>query len=74
MWNITFICVEEWKRSPEPQHNVHLKEVVDDDADDKENCHTTKHESTGKYDVGICRDEHHTYQTYNFRLCVCQKS
>lgn len=70
LWTITFICVEDWKLSPEPQHNVHLKEVVDDDADDKENYHTTKHESNGKYDVGICRDEHHTYQTYNFRLCV----
>lgn len=63
LWKITFIWIEDWKRSPEPQHNVNLKKVVDGDTDDKENRHATKHESNGKYDVGICRDEHHTYQT-----------
>lgn len=60
LWNITFICVEHWKCSPEPQHNVHFKEVVDDDTDDEENRPAPEHQSNGKYDVGICRNEHHT--------------
>lgn len=58
--NITFICIEDWKCSPEPQHNVHLKVVVDDDSDDKKNGHSTKHNSSGKYDVGICGDKYDT--------------
>lgn len=73
--NLTFICIEDWKRSPEPQYNVNFKKIVDGDTDDKDNHHATKHASR-KYDVGICRDKCDRYQTYSFRLCVsvCQRS
>ena len=70
--NVTCIGIEDGKCSSEPQHNVNLEKVVDDDTDDKENRHTAKHQSHGKYEVGLCRDGHHKYRTYDFStMNVC---
>ena len=72
MWLITcfekytFIGVEDWKHSPEAQHDVNLEHVVDDDTDNEENHHTTKQGPNRNQDVWICRDKHHRMLSENF--------
>lgn len=61
LWNITFVSVEDRKRSPEAQHNVNFEMMIEDDAEDEENCHTTQHWSNGNHDVWLCGDKNHSY-------------
>lgn len=61
--NVTFIRIKDWKGAPKPQHNLHLIDVVDADADDEKDHHTTEHSPDRKNDVGIYRYENHTTRT-----------
>lgn len=55
---VTCICVEDWKRTPEPQHYIHFVKIVNADADDKEKRQTTEHGAYGQQDIRICGDTH----------------
>lgn len=54
---VTFIYIKDWKGTPEPQHNLHLKDVVDADTEDEEDGQTAEHKSDRQNEVGICRYE-----------------
>lgn len=60
---ITFINIKDCKGAPEPQHNLHLKNVVDGDADDEEEHHATEEGSNRNKKIGICRCENDTRRT-----------
>lgn len=68
--SVTFIRIKDWKGAPKPQHNLHLKDVVDGDADDEEHPHTTEHSSNRKNDIGIYRYEEDTMRTSSASACL----
>lgn len=60
---ITFIHIKDCKGAPEPQHNLHLKNVVDGDADDEEEHRATEEGSNRNKEIGICRCGNDTRRT-----------
>lgn len=61
--SVTFIGIKDWKGAPKPQHDLHLKDVVEGGADDEEDHHTTEHSSNRKNDIGIYREENDSRRT-----------
>lgn len=57
MCSVTFICIKDWKGAPEPQHNLHFKDVVDADTDDEEDEHTAEANPNRKNVVGIFEND-----------------
>lgn len=57
---VTFIYIKDRKGAPEPQHNLHLKDVVDADTEEEEDEHTAEHNSDRQNEVGICGCENDT--------------
>lgn len=52
---LTCVCIEDWEGSPEPKHDVHLKQPVGDHTEDEEKCRAAKEEPDRKDDIRICR-------------------